>query len=401
MGLVYRLLCCQLLLLCAYVVAIAIWMFADETVEPHQYRLVFIKTFKGASETMCSIFARYGLERNLSFAVPLHKKIYLGWPYALRQDMIRVYSRQKVWNTSHHAARHVDMFLHHSVYSRETTRRLFPGSSFRYITILREPWRHLQSTFDYFNIQGVIEHAGEYISPSDPLGDFLKRLDVLEPLYTSTRAANHRWCIPDDFSVIRNLQSFSLGVTTTCYPGAETAKTFDEEIRCLDDDFDLVMIVEYIYESLVLLKRLMSWDLRDILFLGAKNRVLRTPSGDPALQALHQRINSADYALYAHFNRSLWKRISEQSQFAEEVVVFRDLQQRASAHCHELASTRNPHMDNSTLWLPSSPWSDALSVGPALCEAMSVAASDLETKADESDPSSRWVGPPSDVPFYC
>ena len=61
-------------------------------------------------------------------------------------------------------------------------------------------------------------------------------------------------------------------------------KTFDEEIRCLDDDFDLVMIVEYIYESLVLLKRLMSWDLRDILFLGAKNRVLRTPSGDPALQ---------------------------------------------------------------------------------------------------------------------
>merc|ERR1711879_795355 len=104
------------------------------------------------------------------------------------------------------------------------------------------------------------------------------------------------------------------------------------------------MIVEHFFESLVLLKHHMCWELKDLLFFSCgvaeyPYRALR----DSALEAVHRRISAVDYALYQHFNESLWRRIRAMpTSFFREVRQLRLLHRRTASYCGKLA--RRPGM---------------------------------------------------------
>ena len=50
---------------------------------------VYVKMIKCASETLASMFRRFGYHRYLSFVLPIGRKIYVGWPYQIHDDMYR------------------------------------------------------------------------------------------------------------------------------------------------------------------------------------------------------------------------------------------------------------------------------------------------------------------------
>lgn len=65
-------------------------------------------------------------------------------------------------------------------------------------------------------------------------------------------------------------QLFDLGVDKQDY---STKLKLDFAVRDLEEQLDVVLILEYLDESLVLLQRMLCWDLHDVVYL--KQRVRR------------------------------------------------------------------------------------------------------------------------------
>ncbi len=52
-------------------------------------KFVYVKMIKCASETLASVFRRFGLNRKLNLVLPVRRRIYLGWPYQITEDIYR------------------------------------------------------------------------------------------------------------------------------------------------------------------------------------------------------------------------------------------------------------------------------------------------------------------------
>uniref|UniRef100_A0A8C2I445 Galactose-3-O-sulfotransferase 3 n=1 Tax=Cyprinus carpio TaxID=7962 RepID=A0A8C2I445_CYPCA len=158
-------------------------------------------------------------------------------------------------------------------------------------------------------------------------------LTVALPITT----CDHQFCYPRPFSahfihphttppdIITNHLRFSraelqrlmpnntIYITILREPGAmfESLFTyFNQYCLKMERVFSLVMISEYFDESLVLLRRLLSWDLDDVLYVSLN---MRTPDSKSSLStentAKIRAWNAIDSVLYDHFNASLWRQL--------------------------------------------------------------------------------------------
>ncbi|XP_054104113.1 galactose-3-O-sulfotransferase 4 isoform X1 [Callithrix jacchus] len=114
----------------------------------------------------------------------------------------------------------------------------------------------------------------------------------------------------------------------------------------LDSVFDLVMVAEYFDESLVLLADALCWGLDDVVgFMhnaqAGREQGLSTVSNsgltaeDQQLTARARAWNNLDWALYVHFNRSLWARIEKygQRRLQTAVTELRARREALAKHC--------------------------------------------------------------------
>ena len=89
--------------------------------------------------------------------------------------------------------------------------------------------------------------------PSESLKAFLKNITGFDMLRKSGSSV-----------LARNPQMFDLGLDFKFY---QDAKAIKEYIEFLEKEFDLVLIADYFDESVVLMKRLLCWELDDVLFV--------------------------------------------------------------------------------------------------------------------------------------
>lgn len=130
---------------------------------------------------------------------------------------------------------------------------LFPKATCKYVTILRNPVDNFESAFRYMNMGRRIGIGNDPESLKNFLThgiSFTKMRQKAEPL-------------------IRNPLMFDLGLSFKHY---QNITAVNEYIRFLGKEFDLVMIMEYFDESLVLMKRLLCWEIEDILYLKLNER---------------------------------------------------------------------------------------------------------------------------------
>ena len=111
-----------------------------------------------------------------------------------------------------------------------------------------------------------------------------------------------------------------------------------KEIMKMDRELELVLIMEYFDESLILLKKALCWTLKDILYLKFNQR----KTGKTKVELSHAvkqnilRWNKADMMLYDHYNRSLWKKIHDYGpSFWKDVKEFRELNSKMQSSCVE------------------------------------------------------------------
>ncbi|MGH0146335.1 UNVERIFIED_CONTAM: hypothetical protein FKN15_008074 [Acipenser sinensis] len=130
----------------------------------------------------------------------------------------------------------------------------------------------------------------------------------------------------------------------------------------MDEIFSLVMISEYFDESLILLRRLLSWDLEDILYVKLN---MRTPESklkmSPDLPGKIRKWNSLDTKLYDYFNATFWKKLHALGLdcVEKEVDLLRQAQDKLIRGCFggslpQLRSSSQIKNKDLRPWQPSS-----------------------------------------------
>lgn len=170
-----------------------------------------------------------------------------------------------------------------------------PGTKF--ITILRHPISRFESAFLFEDFPAFLGIP----SSSNPFHYFMERIEKFKPdistMYT-----------------LRNGMSFDLGLEPEEFDETEVIKNF---ITSVEKDFDLVLIMEYFDESLILLKQHFCWSVEDVLYLKHNSRLQSLKKHHIPKQFRNKYLdwNKADVLLYKHFNQTFWKKVNSQGEY--------------------------------------------------------------------------------------
>ncbi|CAG5134017.1 unnamed protein product [Candidula unifasciata] len=321
---------------------------------------VFIKGMKCATSTLLGVFYRFGYTRNLSFVSPLKQNLWLNWPYPMTLRDFRPSSRG------------YNILTDHSIYTENVMRSIMPEDTV-YISIIREPFSQLKSLFQYFQIAAK---AGVPKDVDNPVVEYFTHLKKYESAYKAP-GNKERGCIPEGFSLTKNLMSHCHGMPLGFPPGAKDISNDTEAIQSyikhLDSKFSLIMIREYFYESLILLRRLMCWTLKDILFINyniAKYAFKTAPVPENILD-LHKQWSNADYMLYNYFNTTFWKHVSNQGpEFVSELETFKNMERLVQDYCTKIYTYGKGHsypVNMSKIVLDETKWNVQFSISSEDC----------------------------------
>uniref|UniRef100_A0A9L0IHH4 Galactose-3-O-sulfotransferase 3 n=1 Tax=Equus asinus TaxID=9793 RepID=A0A9L0IHH4_EQUAS len=209
----------------------------DSPPRPKHMTVAFLKTHKTAGTTVQNILFRFAERHNLTVALP--------HPSCEHQFC---YPRNFSAHFVHPATRPPHVLASHLRFNRAELARLMPPGTV-YVTILREPAAMFESLFSYYN-----QYCPAFRRvPNASLEAFLR---APEAYY---RAGEH-------FAMFaHNTLAYDLGGDNERSP-RDDAAYLAGLIRQVEEVFSLVMIAEYFDESLVLLRRLLAWDLDDVLY---------------------------------------------------------------------------------------------------------------------------------------
>ncbi|XP_062574602.1 galactosylceramide sulfotransferase-like [Saccostrea cucullata] len=315
---------------------------------------VFIKCMKCATETMGTIIRRFGLVRNLNFVVPVKNNIYLGWPFLIEELDYRPSKRP------------FNILMEHAIYNRTRMAKMMPNNTL-YVTIIREPWRRLTSSFSYFSLGYIVE-------PPVNFSTYVQDIQKYDEIYKQPEKKAWRFCFPNGFSPVQNLMAHCLGMPVGFPAGRKDISLNDtaiiQYIQELDTQFSLVMIADYFTESLILLRRLMCWTFKDIFYHSSnvgKHKLHDIVPTEEEFQ-IYFNFSRIDFLIYEHFNKSFWMKIQKQgSDFFDEVNQFKVVQLLIERFCF---IENNANSKGQFLVIPESKFNEELTISSEDCSFM-------------------------------
>ena len=321
--------------------------------QPEIRQVVFAKVHKAASSTVQNILLRFAMARNLSVLLPQAPKtsIFSERTSKINPELV----------IHHPAGFRFDIFCSHVIYDDSVIAKYFPQSAVR-VAILREPLKQALSALAYYSTRYPTRalSAGLRRYPHDPINGFL-----LHPNHFES---------PDDYwgparSYTNNRMSIDLGFDLKNFEMSKKNKTkIQAFLNRLDKVFNIVLISDYFDESMVLLKRYLHWQIKDILHIRVNTANQKVPvwNKKPVLNstAIHtfRQWNAIDYQLYEHFLPQFFRRIKSEPRFEDEVTFFKEIQERVKTFCDDKLTK--------TLKIPENIWSNEFTVFKLDCKLM-------------------------------
>uniref|UniRef100_A0A8C6ZZD2 Galactose-3-O-sulfotransferase 4 n=1 Tax=Neovison vison TaxID=452646 RepID=A0A8C6ZZD2_NEOVI len=350
-------------------------------------RLVFLKTHKSGSSSVLNLLHRYGDQHGLRFALPARYQF--GYPRLFQASRVKGYHPQ-----GGGAKPLFHILCHHMRFNLKEVLRVMPSDSF-FFSIVRDPAALARSAFSYykstssafrkapslaaflanprafyrpgargdhyarnllwfdFGLPFPSEIKTERGNPHAPRDPNLPQLNVL-PSGTGPRAHHPL----DPKGVFHPAPTVAGGHGQTSSPASldlRSSSLLQWSLAWLDSVFDLVLVAEYFDESLVLLADALCWGLDDVVgFMhnaqagGEQGRGAVSNGGltaeDRQLTARARAWNHLDWALYVHFNHSLWARINQygQSRLESAVAELRARREALAKHCLQGGEALDP-----------------------------------------------------------
>ncbi|XP_078700062.1 galactosylceramide sulfotransferase-like [Branchiostoma floridae x Branchiostoma belcheri] len=309
---------------------------------------MFVKIHKAGSTTTACILQRFGYENNLTFVLPMNGGAYVGWPNLFKQEDV-IPSEDSFFN----------VFVNHAIYHKELLENIMAPNTV-YLTTLRHPLAHLRSVFNWYHLTKHFKG----LEGKDPVESFLKNPTKFEIPYV----IHHN----KPYSHTKNFMAYNLGFPLGLSDNQSVVADF---INRMSRDMHLVLILEHFNESLVLLKRMMCWDVKDILYDLVPKQIKtynKSSENITRLVVMHRHWSNVDYQLYDHFNATLWNRIeNEGDDFSREVRHFKKVLESTATYCAKaIVQVPVKHSINRTigkLTIPRSVWNDEFHIDPYFC----------------------------------
>ena len=319
----------------SFPVAVSVRIFPDKKEVRH---ILFLKIHKAASGTATSVFFRFGITRKLKFVLPKHLNIISS------SDSIKdkyIYPRL---NQS------FDIMTSHMIYDELAVKKYLNKDTV-YIGILRDPFQQFKSSMNYMQPKYVYN-----LSKTSPIQEYLK--DPMKHERANTRGPRFSW--------INNRQAAEFGVPDDVIM-SKNRSAIDLYIQKLNKEFHLVLIAEYFDESIILMRRMLNWNMKDVFY---RNLHIRGWDRKNTLPRPRDRIRfrnwaAVDYALYDFFYKRLWQQIKEAgSDFFDEVLYFKKIRAEVDDFCKV-----TPNITG-TYRIPESAWGAAIEIDLEFCKLM-------------------------------
>ncbi|XP_055350804.1 galactose-3-O-sulfotransferase 4-like [Paramacrobiotus metropolitanus] len=262
---------------------------------------MFVKTHKCGSTSIQNILMRYGNQHNLTFVIPWFSNNLGTFENfeRFRPEMALPVPRQ--FSTQY------DIFAHHARFNKDVIPAMMPKDTV-YIGILREPAAMYQSTWAYFSLNRRFSVSLEEFV-ADPRRYYFNKSDDRSLQFARNPMMSDFGLEKENFDNITAVQ---------------------ETIDYIGKQFALIMISDYMDESLVLLRQLLCWEWDDVI----EFHLNRQNKQHPVM--LKQKVtgdilawNHADNMFYRHFlMRFQQKRaMYGEKQMAEDIQKLRSLRQ--------------------------------------------------------------------------
>ena len=273
--------------------------------------IYFLKVHKTGSSTLQNMLYRFAMKEDLSIALFNRPA---GMPYPDKPLAKYLYE-----DVSSEKFQPYNIMCDHAVFSK-TDVNMYMNSNYVTIGLIREPLSHLRSAFKFWNIAKGFRLQ----SYSDPVKQFLMH----NASEFSGRGIYQKF--------IQNMQAHHFGYISRSN-NPEEINQFIQDIR---SKFDLVLILEHFDKSLLLLRRLLNWDMHDVMYIKQfvnkqeGDQRVDNPEAVEAMQQAHRAIALADYRLYEFFNEDLQQRVQAAgADFQHELEFFHSLKAKLNKVC--------------------------------------------------------------------
>ncbi|CAH1802285.1 unnamed protein product, partial [Owenia fusiformis] len=241
----------------------------------------YLKIHKTGSTTLQNIFLRYGDVHNMTFAMPW-KRHRVCYPEIFDKScLIPIHEK---YQTS-------VMYCFHMRYHK-SVRDLMPKNTF-YTTSIRSPGAHFLSAFHFHKFAKCYGIDHEDI----PWKFFLENVTSS---VVKVKQCN-MWQVSS-----KSEQLFEFGVEI---PDLDKDVTIKNKILQIEQDFDFIMITDYIHESLVLLADLLNWNLEEVVYFTKMQKNNHDTEINSYYLNLVKKWNKGDAILFDHFNKTFWKKV--------------------------------------------------------------------------------------------
>lgn len=286
--------------------------------------VAFLKVHKAGSTTVMNIFLRFAESYNLNVVYPKPEN-YLGFDTPINVEHILPPPKGQTYN----------ILCNHVVYNKTVFYKFMPADTV-FIAIVRDPVTQIISAAQFFDLFIDLRKKLGHLPGQQLMTTFLKNPDICteaEQKFVKTRMSRDFGIPGDDITIKDKL--------------IEHLKTFSQ-------DFLLIMVMEMFDESLVLMKRYLCWDLKDIVYIPLnklpKHRDERVSIQGKDLQNL-KSYNWPDFILYKFFKEIFLKRIeNETKDFYDEVQTFKLILQQIRIYCSNKDKTVDSVHINQTKW---------------------------------------------------
>ena len=213
-------------------------------------------------------------------------------------------------------------------FNHENVKKVMPDDTV-YVTIMREPGRLFQSTFAYMR-QVVPAFSCYQLDDENAAEKWLSNPDKC------IQAAKGFRNLLRYEMFQQNHMAFDLGFDYAMKKDEEIANA----IKKIDSIFDLVLITDYMEESLVLLSSLLCLSLEEVASLKIHERqntnfIPNHTDTDRRISKMARSWNKADAAFFDYFNATLWRKIEAfgVERMSTEVAKLRKINQKQSDLC--------------------------------------------------------------------
>lgn len=291
--------------------------------------IAFLKVHKAASSTIQNIFLRFGTKRNMTFVLPSVGAIY--------PNVISTHETVNGGNIrTPPPSRAFDILCMHVLYNRTAFAAILQNDTV-YVGSIRDPFDYFVSFLEFFR-----EIHGRFnISGPGALTDFLEDPEKHDITISNPTSAL--------YGFTKNRFAIEYGFSKELITKYDRMKVL-EIIAELDKEFSLVIIVEHFDESIILLKRILKWKTKDVLYISKNSRNDELLKIGPRDRERYRKLSPIDYDLYEHFYLKLWRQIQLERRFHEEVLHFKMIRRDVVDYCLDMKKNSSELVINETEW---------------------------------------------------